>query len=195
MISARFHSFTLQDVWCSNASTYSTFFQFFILPGIKGKHIASKVSDQALYLKTKMSCIPVASSPTATPWNSCQHGAMRLSRIWIPQLQKWAALAAFVCVSAPMLLPVALWCQPAHQPPIRHVERSPAATAHQHHGDWGFLLDWMKCLLFPTLLEFNTSLFTGPNVAPGSLPLYLSLLFFSSFRDTPSLHGIHTWHS
>lgn len=103
-----------------------------------------------------------------------------------------AGLAVFVCVSAPALLPVALRCQPAHCPPVRPVEHSPAATAqHRHPSDWGFLLDWLKCLLFSTLLEFNTSLFTGPHVAPVSLPSssFLSA-FFPPFHNIPSLYGV-----
>lgn len=115
---------------------------------------------------------------------------MMLSRVFIQQLQKWAVLAVFVCVSAPALLPVAYWCQPAHRPPVRPREHSPAATAHRHPRDWGFLLDWLKRLLFPTLLEFNTSLFTGPRVASVSLPPPLSFSFFFLFPQ----HTFFTWH-
>lgn len=165
-----------------------------------------EIPEEAFYQlkKTPVRRIPVTDTPAVAvaaavaaaaaavathPWNPCQHRAMRLSRFRIPQLPEWAELAVFVCVSAPARLPVALWCQPAHCPPIRPEEHSPAATARRHPSDWGFLLDWVKCLLFPTLLEFNTSLFTGPRVAAVSLSL--SLLPFSFYLSVFSLSTAH----
>jgi len=141
----------------------------------------------------QIKCIPGSSCQAANPWNSCQHGAMMLSRIFIQQLPNQPELAVFVCDSAPAGLPVALWCQPAHLPPVSPVEHSPAAIAHKHPRDWGYLMDRLKCLLFPTLLEFNTSLFTGPDVAlvfPLS-PLSFTLSLYSMCAQHP--HYV-MWH-
>lgn len=146
--------------------------------------------------------------PAANPWNTCRAGPRFGPEFLSCGSKRRAGLAVFVCVSAPALLPVALRCQPAHRPPVRPVEHSPAATAqHRHPSDWGFLLDWLKCLLFSTLLEFNTSLFTGPHVAPVSLspppPFFVHV--FSPFPQhtffiwrvyppfTQSTHTAHLW--
>lgn len=131
--------------------------------------------------------------PAANPWNTCRAGPRFGPEFLSCGSKRRAGLAVFVCVSAPALLPVALRCQPAHRPPVRPVEHSPAATAqHRHPSDWGFLLDWLKCLLFSTLLEFNTSLFTGPHVAPVSLspppPFFVHV--FPPFHNIPSLYGV-----
>ena len=151
--------------------------------GMKQSHWQD--GGSSLPLQTPIRCIPVIHGPAANPLKFLSTQGRDVVQDFHPSRsrteQGWLCL--FVFLLQP-LLPVALWCQPAHCPPIRPGEHSPAATARRHPSDWGFLLDWLKCLLFPTLLEFNTSLFTGPHVAsvsfPPSLPLPLlsTCLFF-----------------
>lgn len=113
-------------------------------------------------------CLQVRCIPAQKARFSCQCGVVALFRICTRQLQQWAGPAVFVCVCAPSGLPVALWCQPAHLPPVRPEEHRSAATQSKAPpaAEASCWTDW---LLFPTLLEFNTGLFTGPS------PLSLSL--------------------
>lgn len=192
MVQLHLRSFNCTTVW--DLPLYS-----FYLTYIVKKAKIPRILKLPLCWNTPVRCIAASARSAAAaathPWNPCQHRAVSLSRFWLPQLPVSAVLAVFVLVLRlrfPSLGGVRSTRRP---PPTGPAERRQPCcrsrlTPRRHSSGWGFALGRSRVfLLFPTLLEFNTSLFTGPSVAAA---VALSVSFLSLFFFSLSLSPQHT---
>lgn len=137
--------------------------------------------------------IPVNSSPTANPWNSCQHEGHDDVQNFHPAAcsKKWAGLAVFVCVAAPA--PASCSSVVSTHPlssPISPRETRACCHSAQAPQRLRFPLGLTEVLAVSHIVGIQHQ---PVYWSPCGFSLSLSLSFSPS--TTHLLYGVHTQHS